>query len=124
MKPQPLDLNGVFDDMCQTLKKFGFVAPENFTDEIKTKIIQHIKSAYEFYDEYVDLPILLLKEHKEYGKRRICLLTNLTEKKEVTFEEFVDYIKAVGFDEVSKQIDNCYNDWLLKLTFENCIGDD
>jgi len=101
MKPQPLDLEKIEEEI---IDRFNEHQPHELQEEldlIKEVLKQRIKSACEFYLRYKDKPELLVKEHPEYKKE---LSSNLLPLEELSYWEQL-----------------IYNEWLFKLAFKDVL---
>ena len=108
-KPQPLDLEEIFESILKELEFFRqeilsekqdrefekvFIKIEKKIREIK----QRLKSACDFYLRYKDNPELLIKE----------------------YNEFSEIVKRNNWDFLESKIDE-YNEWLFKLAFKDVL---
>ena len=112
MKPKPLDLKELTDNIFNAVVNFYGHARGDFKDVLRQEIIQRIKSACEFYLRYKDEPDLLIKEHPKYKKE-------LNEIIKIFNKEFSIAIEFLSLDkiEIREHFLPIYNDWLFKLTF-------
>jgi len=112
-KPQPLDLEKLVEDIKNMvdywnedetlMRNEGVIA-------IKRKVIEHIKSACEFYLRYKDNPRLFLAKEADskYVFNYIGKIENILNHKNPSYIAW----RLASFD---------YNEWLFKLAFKDVL---
>jgi len=117
-KPQPLDLEEVYEQIKKWAIKEGAVSYEGATIQIFptpkelvkktiTKIKQRLKSACKFYLRYKDKPELLIKEHPEYKEELPTYYSDI--ENSLNWKNW----KMMG-----------YNEWLFKLAFKDVFKEE